>query len=229
MKNVDELKYQADLAFARKNYFTANEHYTEILSMSSLSSKKTVGPLLRDVSDANLRCLIQLGRDGEAFEIIKNLFVKTNPANLEHMSNCLDMLIIVFKHQKKFAKLAAAQISLIKIHPQMPKLWNQLGDTMDLLEYGEVSNLCKEQSSKLYCASEKSLPESFIKELNSGSFTDLGSSKLRQTKETEIIRRGQHIQPQHPPGWFLDEDRGDIVNEYIQNFITSELNSPLSA
>ena len=132
----------------------------------------------------------------------------------------------MFKYQKNFAKLAAAQISLLRIHPQMPKLWNQLADTFGLLNYEEVSKLCKEQSSKLYSASEKSLPESFIKEKNSGSFTDLGSSKLRQMKETEICKRGQEMPTQqHPPPWFIDEVR---LAEYVQKFISSELNCPIS-
>ena len=55
MKTVEELKYRADLAFARKSYSDANENYSAILANSPLSSKKNIGPLFRDVFDAKIR------------------------------------------------------------------------------------------------------------------------------------------------------------------------------
>ena len=155
------------------------------------------------------------------------------------MSNCYDMLSLIFSLQKKYAKLAAVQICLIRIHPQLPKLWGKLGDTFELLDMCEVSKSCHEQSQKLYDASEKSLPESFVKEINKAErktaeheetveakdeeeneFTDLGSSKLRSVKEAEIATRVEKMKVlQHPPPWLEDDDEGKCLHKFIKTFI----------
>ena len=141
--------------------------------------------------------------------------------------------------------MAAVQISQLQIHPQLPILWTQLGRSFELLGKDEVSKSCHEQSQKLYDASEKSLPESFVKEANKANrqsegledpvevitdekgnddFTDLGSSKLRSLKEAEIATRGQKMKAdksvsQHPPLWLEDQDEGEQVHKFIQRFI----------
>ena len=74
--NCDEIKFCADLAYARADYNLADRYYAEVLKVSQSLSKKTSnpGPLVRDACEARIRCLIRLESDLElAFSLAKDL------------------------------------------------------------------------------------------------------------------------------------------------------------
>ena len=74
--NCDEIKFCADLAYARADFSLADRYYAEVLKASQSSSKKTSnpGPLVRDACEARVRCLIRIGSDLElAFNLAKDL------------------------------------------------------------------------------------------------------------------------------------------------------------
>ena len=254
-QDEEALKFQADFLYFRKNYQEAQNYFKRILQKSSRSKKSsasTPGPLFRDSCESYIRCLVynpakRQSELDEALALVKDLILRTNPANLEQMANCYDMLTLIYGEVNQPKRKAAAQISQIKLHPQVSGLWIRLAETFQLMD-DQASNTalsCRQQAKRLFKATEKSLPDSYVQACNKQAhhdlfqfnaldyssvdknidgdmksevekdFIDLGSSQLRQRKEKEIEQLATK-QIEHPPSW-LEDDHS--LHEFIQSFI----------
>jgi len=249
-QDEEALKFQADFLYFRKNYQEAQNYFKRILQKSRRSKKSsTPGPLFRDSCESYIRCLVynpakRQSELDEALALVKDLILRTNPANLEQMANCYDMLTLIYGEVNQPKRKAAAQISQIKLHPQVSGLWIRLAETFQLMDDQATALSCRQQAKRLFKATEKSLPDSYVQACNKQAhhdlfqlkldyssvdknidgdmksevekdFIDLGSSQLRQRKEKEIEQLASK-QIEHPPSW-LEDDHS--LHEFIQSFI----------
>lgn len=259
--NEEALKFKADFLYSRKNYQEAQNYFKRILLSSSrkkgqkIASSTPASPLFRDSCESYIRCLVrnpnsQCSELEEALGLVKDLIHRTNPANLEQMSNCYDMLTLVYDAgQRQPEKKAAAQISQIKLHPQVPGLWTRLAETFQLMDQVNAAESCQRQAKRLFEATEKSLPDSFVQAYNwqvhnlvpsslamsidddlekndlksevDKDFTDLGSSQLRKRKEEEVeaLRKKQLETKQGLQHPPSWLEDDHCLREFIQSFI----------
>ena len=106
----------------------------------------------------------------------------------------------VYEHNEKPELAAASIISVIKIHPHFPYLWQNLKKIMESLNWQKEADLCQIRIDELLASFKASMPKSFVRETYYGAdnalqiteeenveeFVDLGSSKLRAQKEKHL-------------------------------------------
>ena len=216
----DGIKFVADHAYACRRFGAAIQHYRQIQASQSAGS-----PLWREALESKVRTLIRMKRAEEGQNEALELLKATNPANLEHMTNVLHLLVHLYSSMKKFRLEAASLIALISLHSGNPNLWTRLSHALEFGGDQASAVLCSNRAQTLKMSAEKHYPNTFKSsgdlmsrsaQTETTEFRDLGSSQLRKQKEAEIDRRAALMAKEnHPPDWIVDFDK---LERYIQSF-----------
>ena len=206
---LEALKYQADHAYATRNFSKANQLFRQVLAGNTSKGS----PLYREATESLVRCCLRTKKYEEGKDLALQLLKLSNPANQEHLSNTLLLLSEVYLKSGEFKRTAGCIIALLGLHPHFPKLWLQLSETFEALGDSSTSKSCLERANHHAQSFRHTIPDGFVK--GAYEFEDLGSSKVRAQKEKEVEKRS-NAKTEHPPPWLSNDSE---LDDFIQRFV----------